>query len=140
MAYGRPNRRPRAAPPPVLNPLQRHDLRRMLPLVPNDRRLLVVAAYLGIYIGELYDQCGLTARIRQYYGADLPPAAAAEAWRDVAMAWCWRISRRLDISITELWEIDDEFDPAAAVPAKLLGPRAKPGPRSRRAQLHVVGR
>jgi hypothetical protein len=130
MGYGRAHRRA-TNPAPLVNPVQRVDLARLLTLVPNDRRLLVTAAFLGLYLGELYDRCGLTLRIRNYYAYETPDGA--EGWSDVALSWCWRISRRLDMALTEIWEIDDGFDPARAVPVVFPGPMP-----SRRASRRAV--
>jgi len=101
---------------PLLNPVQRADLRRILPLVPNARRLAVIAAYLGVTTSELYGHVGLTPRVRNYY---LPGSKGDQSWADgMAIAWCWRVARRLGLDPTDLWDIDDGFDPALALSAR----------------------
>jgi hypothetical protein len=114
----------------LLNPTQRADLPRLFAVVPNARRLAVLAAYIGLPLRDLYDELGLSHRVRNYY---LPGQPGAGAWNEQAIAWCWRISQQLDVRMTDLWDIDEAFVPADAVP---VGPipfeRQRGGQRERR--------
>jgi len=97
------------APKPFLNPVQISDLRRILPLVPNERRLPVIAAYIGMSTVDLCRAAGLHNRARYYHTT---PKKHQEAPGAAAVGWCWRIAKRLGLDFSELWEIDDGFNPA----------------------------
>lgn len=98
---------------PVLNPVQRADLRRLLPLIPNERRLPVIAAYLGISVVQLWQTAGMSRRLLCHHRQGTP----------TAVKWCWRLAQRLDMPFHELWELDDGFDPVRALGMKHQAPK-----------------
>jgi hypothetical protein len=107
---------------PLLNPLQQSDVRRMVSMVPNERRLPVIAAYLGLPPWQFYRLVGLHARMLSYYKIARPQDEKA----GMAMAWCWKVASRLGLLVTDLYDIDDEFDPhraLGALPRKIAAPR-----------------
>jgi hypothetical protein len=124
---GKPSRK-LADVPCVTNAVQRVDLRRFLPLVPNERRLAVAAAYLGISRLEFYRQAGYDPQTLSMYRRGILD------WPKQALYACWAFAALLGLALPELWEIDDEFDPTQAVPlaASDMGDHILAGTRGKR--------
>jgi hypothetical protein len=97
----------------LLNPVQQVDVRRLVAVVPNERRLAVIAAYLGLPAWQFYRLVGLQSRMLSYYKVARPQDEKS----GMAMAWCWRVASRLGLLVTDLYDIDDEFDPHRALGA-----------------------
>jgi hypothetical protein len=103
---------------PVLDPImQRPAVLRILRDVPNSRRLFVIAAYLGWWPVDLYHACGVPVH---RMASSREGQNGHRIWvSSGALVLCQHFALRLGLTLTELWEIDDDFDPVACIPLYL---------------------
>jgi hypothetical protein len=121
---------------PFLTPSQRADALILFSVTPNARRIRVLTAYLGTSVGDLYDKMGLkTATLNSYRHTK----DRQDYWkREGAVTVAFRLALFLGLSMTELWEIDDDFRPWECVPLLLNENSARMSRTRTRPRLALV--
>ena len=71
------------------------------------------AEVIGRRVTEIYEAAGLMQKTRNAFRYE----QCALKWADgPAWQWSFRIAKTLGLDFTDLWEIDDGFDPVTCVP------------------------